>query len=44
MSILLLVPLWLLLLVALAAPMEHTEIGRRIADGLLARIFPPRGV
>lgn len=33
---------YLLALVLIAAPMEYTAVGRRIADGLLARIFPPR--
>lgn len=34
---------WLLLLVGLAIPVEKTAIGRRIADGMLARMFGPHG-
>ena len=37
-AILLVVPLVMLLMVALAAPLEGTETGRRITDWILERI------
>jgi len=37
-----LLALGLLALVGVTAAMERTAIGRRIADGLLASLFPPR--
>lgn len=38
-AILLVIPVVMLVLVALAAPMEHTERGRRLADRLGTWLF-----